>query len=318
MSRANNLKVKIGISIGDYNGIGIEVIIKTLKDHRILELCTPIIYGTTRILSYYKKALKVEQFTYATLHNIDQPNPKTINVFSCWNNEAQVNVGVPTEQSGKHAVQALTIASQHLAEGKIDALVTAPIHKENVQSEKFQYPGHTEFLAHFFNSEDPLMLMVSGDLRVGVATGHIPLNGVDDRLSKDLIMSKLRTMIKSLQVDFGISKPRIAVLGLNPHSGNNGLMGDQEEKIIFPAIEEIRSQKNLVYGPYAADGFFGKGSYQKFDAVLAMYHDQGLIPFKTLSFGQGVNYTAGLPIVRTSPDHGTGFDIAGKDLASPD
>lgn len=313
---ANNEKPIIGITIGDINGIGPEVIIKSLADTRILKICTPVIYGSTKVLAYYKKAIKAEDFNYSQARAQDQFHPKRINVVNCWEEMVEIDTGTVTQAAGKSAFLALETACHDLKQGHLDAIVTAPINKHNIQNESFRFAGHTEYLTQYFEAKDSLMFLVSENLRVGVVTGHIPLQEVSQKINSDLIVKKLKIMAASLRLDFGIQKPKIAVLGLNPHAGEEGLLGKEEADIIKPAIERCKNNGMLVFGPYPSDGFFGTSQYKKVDAVLAMYHDQGLIPFKTLAFDSGVNFTAGLSAVRTSPDHGTAYDIAGKNIAS--
>lgn len=308
--------VKVGISVGDINGVGMEVIMKTLKDNRVLDNVTAVVYGSGRLASYYKKALDYTQFNFVKVNSVDEVKINKPNLVSVWEDEMKITMGESTEEGGAYALKSLEAATADLAAGKIDVLVTAPINKNNIQSEGFNFPGHTEYLTKYANAEESLMLMVDDNLRVGVATNHIPLKEVSEAITKELIVAKVRLMAAALEKDFGIVKPRIAVLGLNPHAGDNGLLGAEEEEIIIPALESLNSEGIMAYGPYPADGLFGSGNYNKFDGILAMYHDQGLVPFKALSGGNGVNFTAGLPIVRTSPDHGTAFDIVGKDIAS--
>jgi len=310
-------KIKIGISIGDVNGIGLEVIIKSLAELQILDYCTPIVYGHTKVASYHRKALGMSDFAFNVISSADAANPKKVNMINCWEEDVKIDLGVANEIGGKYALISLEKATDDLVSGAIDALVTAPINKHNIQSETFKFPGHTEYLQERSGSSDVLMFLLSEDIRVGVVTGHIPLTSVAQSITKEKIVKKLVMMNESLKKDFWIEKPKIAVLGLNPHAGDNGLLGSEEEQIIMPAIQEAFDKGVICFGPYPADGFFGKGSFRQFDAVLAMYHDQGLIPFKTLAFSTGVNYTAGLKFVRTSPDHGTGYDIAGKNVADP-
>jgi 4-hydroxythreonine-4-phosphate dehydrogenase len=310
-------KIKIGISIGDVNGIGLEVIIKSLAELQILDYCTPIVYGHTKVASYHRKALGMGDFAFNVISSADAANPKKVNMINCWEEDVKIDLGVSNEIGGKYALISLEKATDDLVSGAIDALVTAPINKHNIQSETFKFPGHTEYLQERSGSSDVLMFLLSEDIRVGVVTGHIPLTSVAQSITKEKIVKKLMMMNESLKKDFWIEKPKIAVLGLNPHAGDNGLLGSEEEQIIMPAIQEAFDKGVICFGPYPADGFFGKGSFRQFDAVLAMYHDQGLIPFKTLAFSTGVNYTAGLKFVRTSPDHGTGYDIAGKNEADP-
>ncbi|MFP5081244.1 4-hydroxythreonine-4-phosphate dehydrogenase PdxA [Pedobacter sp. JCM 36344] len=310
-------KIKIGISIGDVNGIGLEVIMKSLAELQILDYCTPIVYGHTKVVSYHRKALGMGDFVFNVISSPETANPKKVNMINCWEEDVKIDLGVANEIGGKYALTSLEKATDDLVSGAIDALVTAPINKHNIQSATFNFPGHTEYLQERSGSKDVLMFLLSEDLRVGVVTGHIPLTSVAQSITKDKIMKKLVLMNESLKKDFWIEKPKIAVLGLNPHAGDSGLLGSEEEQVIIPAIKEAFDKGIICFGPYPADGFFGKGSFKQFDAVLAMYHDQGLIPFKTLAFSTGVNYTAGLKFVRTSPDHGTGYDIAGKNEADP-
>ena len=308
------LKPRVGITIGDINGIGPEVIMKALRDSRLFKHFTPIIYGSSKVLSYYRKALNIKELNYVQVKGRDYINNK-INVINCWNETVEISIGEEKKEAGEAALKALQAAVKDLQQGNIDAVVTAPINKNNIQSEDFQFPGQTEFFTNSFETKESLMFLTSDQLRVGVVTGHIPLSKITEKLNKELIMKKASIMERSLKHDFGISKPKIAVLGLNPHAGENGLLGSEDEDFIRPAVIEMKNQGKLIFGPYPSDGFFGKGDYKKFDGVLAMYHDQGLIPFKTLAFNSGVNYTAGLPIIRTSPDHGTAYDISGKNVA---
>ncbi|HRH03746.1 MAG TPA: 4-hydroxythreonine-4-phosphate dehydrogenase PdxA [Bacteroidia bacterium] len=308
--------VKVGISMGDFNGIGMEVIIKTFMDNRMMQLCTPIVYGASRIASFHRKALGIADFSFNIIRDADAANPKMANLINCWDEEIKMELGTSTNLAGEKAIASLELAIADLKSGKIDVLVTAPINKNNVQSATFKFPGHTEYLAEKFDVKDYLMLLVSDDLRIGTVTGHIALNQVASALSTEKIYTKVKLLNNSLIQDFGIRKPKIAVLGLNPHAGDNGLLGEEETKLIIPAIEKLKSEGIMAIGPYAADGFFGSQVYHQFDGVMAMYHDQGLIPFKAMAFESGVNFTAGLPIIRTSPDHGTGYDIAGKNKAS--
>lgn len=316
--KKEGIRVKVGITHGDLNGIGYEIIIKALYDQRILDLITPVVYGVSKVASYHRKVLEMNDFNFNLVKNADAANPKRSNIINCVDEEVKIDIGKSTSIAGDLAYQALEKAIQDMKDKKLDVLVTAPINKKNIQSEKFVFPGHTEYLAEKFESEDFLMMMVSHNIRIGVVTGHIPLGEVSSHLSKELILQKLRIMDRSLQRDFSIPKPRIALLGLNPHAGDNGLLGKEEEEIIIPAIEEAFKEGIHAFGPYAADGFFGSSSFTKFDGILAMYHDQGMIPFKALSFESGVNFTAGLPIIRTSPAHGTAYEIAGKNEASPE
>ncbi|MEM7549334.1 MAG: 4-hydroxythreonine-4-phosphate dehydrogenase PdxA [Bacteroidota bacterium] len=305
----------VGITIGDYNGIGPEIIIKTLSDRRFIQSVTPVIYGHSKVISYYRKVLNEKHFNFEQIKSIGEVNPKRVNVINCWNESVEVNSGNPTEDSGKHAIDALKMCVEDAKSGKINSIVTAPISKKNAQSSDFAYPGHTEYLTESFGIKESLMLLMYENFRVGVVTGHIPLAEVSSTITKELIINKLKVLYKTLKDQFGINKPKIAVLGLNPHAGEEGLLGKEEEEIIQPAIQEFKQDGKIVIGPIPADGYFGTAQYRNYDATLAMYHDQGLIPFKTLAFETGVNFTAGLPIPRTSPDHGTAFSIAGKNKA---
>jgi 4-hydroxythreonine-4-phosphate dehydrogenase len=309
-------KLKIGISIGDVNGIGLEVIIKTLAETKILDYCTPIVYGHTKVASFHRKALNLNDFSFNVINTPDEVNHKRANLINCWEEDVKIELGLSTETGGKYAFLSLERAVNDLVAGTIDALVTAPINKHNIQSESFKFAGHTEYLQERAGAQDSLMFLVSQDLKVGVVTGHIPVGEIAQKITIEGIVSKLKLMNESLKKDFWIRKPKIAVLGLNPHAGDDGLIGNEEQTTIIPAINESKALGILAMGPYAADGFFANGSYKKFDAVLAMYHDQGLIPFKQIAFEDGVNFTAGLSFVRTSPDHGTAYDIAGQNVAS--
>jgi 4-hydroxythreonine-4-phosphate dehydrogenase len=308
--------VRIGITIGDVNGIGPEVIIKALLDNRILTNITPIIYGSGKVMSYHKKAIDAQEFNPFKINHVEEAKKGKINLINCWEDDVKIDLGQSTEEGGKYAFKSLQAATKDLASNKLDAIVTAPINKHNINSKEFDFPGHTEYLTKLSNESDSVMFMISEKLRIGVVSGHEPLASVSKTITKEKILRKLRIMQQSLIKDFAIRAPKIAVLGLNPHAGEKGLLGSEEIEIISPAVEQARNEGILAFGPYPADGFFGSDSFTKFDAVLAMYHDQGLTPFKTLSFGTGVNYTAGLPIVRTSPDHGTGYDLAGKNQAN--
>lgn len=308
-------KPVIGITTGDLNGIGIECILKVFADQRMLDFCVPVIFGSNKVVNYYRKSLPESNFNFSVIKDFSRINPKQVNVFNVWEDEIALNPGSLTDEGGKYAIQSLTAAAQALRDNEIQALITMPIHKKNVQSDLFPYTGHTPFLKQYFEAKDVVMLMCADNMRVGVVTEHIPIQEVAKHITKEAIVSKLSIIKDSLRKDFGIDKPKIAVLGLNPHAGDEGLIGKEDNEIIRPAILEAKKNDLLVYGPYAADGFFARGTHEKFDAILAMYHDQGLIPFKSLAKGSGTNYTAGLPVVRTSPDHGTAFDIAGKDKA---
>jgi 4-hydroxythreonine-4-phosphate dehydrogenase len=304
----------IGISIGDLNGIGTELVLKTFADHRLLELCTPIIFASNKLINFYRKSVPEANFNYQSIKDFTKISHRQINVYNCWEEEVSITPGQLTKTGGDYAIRSLTAAVEALKAGKIQGLVTAPIHKKNTQSEAFNFTGHTPYLKSVFNSNEVVMLMVASTFRVALLTEHIPISEVASKVTRENILSKLQVLNQSLIKDFGISKPKIAVLGLNPHAGDEGLIGTEEETIIKPAIKEAKNQM-LVMGPYSADAFFARRHHERFDAVLAMYHDQGLIPFKSLATGEGVNYTAGLPVVRTSPDHGTAFDIAGKNKA---
>ncbi len=310
-------QIRVGITIGDPNGIGIETILKVFADQRMNEFVLPIVYGNTDLLRFHRKLLEMPDVRLNSIESADEANAKKINVVNIWDERWEPSPGKPDKVAGSYALRSLEAAVADLASNKVDVLVTCPIDKDTIQGEGFKFPGHTEYLAKMSNVEESLMFLVSDRMRIGVVTGHVALKEVADRLTKEAIVLKLRLMHESLVRDFGCNSPRIAVLGLNPHAGDKGLIGSEEHEIIMPAIREVE-QEFFVMGPYGADGFFGTAQYKQFDAVLAMYHDQGLAPFKALAFDSGVNYTAGLPIVRTSPDHGTGYDIAGKGLASPD
>lgn len=309
-----NNKPIIGISIGDLNGIGPEVVIKTLADNRILDMCRPVVFSSNKVINYYKRVTGNQNFNYSSTKDLSNLNNKQVNVFTCWEEEVPIQPGVLNELSGKYAIRSLMVAAQCLKDQQLDALVTAPIHKANTQTSDFTHTGHTPFLKDFFGSKDVLMLLFHNNLRVALATEHIPLSRVASAITKETLASKYNLLKETLIKDFGILKPRIAVLGLNPHAGDDGSIGNEDKDVIVPFIEHMQ-QDNLIFGPFAADAFFAKGSYTEFDAVLAMYHDQGLVGFKTLAQGNGVNFTAGLPVVRTSPDHGTAFDIAGSNKA---
>ena len=313
MTTAN--KPVIGISSGDLNGIGIELIIKVFSDSRILEQCTPVIFSSNKAINFYKKSVPDANMNYQQVKDLSYLNPKQVNIFNCWEEEAVITPGQLTETGGRYAIKSLVAATRALKEKKIQGLVTAPIHKKNIQSPDFSYTGHTPFLKDFFGVQDVAMMLFSGNFRVALVTEHVPVQDVSKYITKEAILSKLKIIHTSLQKDFGIDKPRIAVLGLNPHAGDEGLVGNEEESVIKPAIKDAKNNNILAVGPYSADAFFARRQFEKFDAVLAMYHDQGLIPFKSLAIDEGVNFTAGLPEVRTSPDHGVAFDIAGKNKA---
>jgi 4-hydroxythreonine-4-phosphate dehydrogenase len=311
-------KIKIGITHGDINGISYEIILNTLSDPRILEICTPIVYGSAKAAAYHRKTLNLNNANINTVRSIDEIHNKRANLINCVDDNIKVELGKPTQLAGEAAFSALEFAVADLKNGKIDALVTAPINKFNIQSEKFNFKGHTDYLQNRFGANDTLMFMVSDLLKIGLVNEHYALKNVPAMVTQDRILSKLKLMNTSLVEDFNISRPTIAVLALNPHAGDNGLIGTEENEIIIPAIKAARDMNIMALGPFPADGFFGSDSYTKFNAVLAMYHDQGLIPFKALTLGEGINYTAGLPIIRTSPAHGTAYEIAGKGQASSD
>ncbi|MFW5820310.1 MAG: 4-hydroxythreonine-4-phosphate dehydrogenase PdxA [Bacteroidota bacterium] len=308
-------KIKIGISQGDINGISYEIIIKSLMDNRINELCIPIIYGSPKVAAYHRKTLNIENFNLNSITRAEEAHDKRSNIINCIDDNIRVELGKSTKMAGEASHYALEAAVKDLQEGKIDALVTAPINKHNIQSKNFNFSGHTEYLQYIFDSKEVLMLMVSDLLKVGVVAGHVPVKNLTEFITREKVLSKIQVMNSSLITDFGVRKPKIAVLGLNPHAGDNGLLGDEEIETIIPAIKEAKEKGIMALGPYPADGFFGSGNYKGFDAVLAMYHDQGLAPFKALVIDEGVNFTAGLPVIRTSPAHGTAYDLAGKNEA---
>lgn len=316
MNRSKN-KLKVAISCGDINGIGLEVVIKSFLDTRMLELCTPIVYANSKTAGAYRKELGIQDFSFNVISTHDKSNPKKVNLISVVDKQVEIKLGAVSKEAGELAYKSLTSATDALASNHAEVLVTAPIHKQNIPWEHEDIKGHTEYLAHYANEDHPLMLMVHNDLRVGVVTGHVPLKEVASVLTKEKIVTTLEVFTKSLIQDFNIHQPKIAVLGLNPHAGDDGVIGREEKDMIIPAIEAFNANGGIAVGPFPSDGFFGSGQFKKFDGVLAMYHDQGLIPFKTISNNEGVNFTAGLPIVRTSPDHGTAFDIAGKNIADP-
>ena len=307
-------KIKLGISIGDFNGIGIEVVLKTFLDKRMLDFCTPIIFASTKLVTNYQKQTNIN-VPFNGIKELDNAVEGKINILSLWKEEIELKIGEPTSLSGEYAFKSLQEATKALANNQIDVLVTAPINKDNIQSEEFKFPGHTEYLESQLEGES-LMILMSENFRIGLVTGHIPVSKISETITSELIKQKVEILHTSLIQDFAISKPKIAVLGLNPHCGDNGVIGTEDDVVIRPTIAEIQESGKIVYGPYAADSFFGSGNYKNFDAVLAMYHDQGLGPFKTIAFGGGVNFTAGLSRVRTSPDHGTAYELAGKDKAN--
>jgi len=306
--------IKVGISLGDYNGIGMEVILKTLNNPDLNKLCTPVLYASPKVFSYYKKLLDMQQLNLKFTNDANQLHDKKSNLVVCWEEETPINPGQASSGSGEYAFRSLERATQDILEGKIDVLVTAPLDKSTVNKADRPFTGHTEYLAQQANS-DHLMVLTCDELRVALVTGHVPLNAVAEKITKDKVLGRIQAFEASLKKDFGIVKPRIAVLGLNPHAGDKGLLGKEDSEQIQPAVKKASESGILAFGPYPADGIFGSGEYKKFDGVLAMYHDQGLIPFKLMGFEDGVNFTAGLPFVRTSPDHGTAYNIAGKNLA---
>lgn len=305
-----------GISHGDINGIGYEVIIKALSDPMITDFCTPVVYGSPKVAAYHRKALNISNFSFNNIRSIDEAHPKKANMINCLDDNTRVELGKSTQHGGEAALISLERAMTDVLSGKVDVLVTAPIDKHNIQSDNFHFSGHTEYLKSKARADEVLMFMIGDTMRIGIATGHVPLKDVPGLITIDLLMKKLRLMNQSLSYDFAVRKPKIAVLGLNPHAGDNSLLGSEEEQIITPAIQQARKEGILAFGPFPCDGFFGAGSFAKFDGILAMYHDQGLTPFKAISFESGVNFTAGLPFIRTSPVHGTAFQIAGKGEAS--
>ena len=309
----NKDNVIVGISIGDINGIGLEIILKTFEDKRMLELCTPVLFASKKLISTFKSILNID-VQIQTIQNIDAVIHGKLNLINVWQEDVEVSLGKTNANGGKYALLSLEAATNELHNGKIDVLVTAPINKNTIQSETFKFPGHTEYLEQILGG-NALMILIHEKLRVALLTGHIPINEVSNSISAELIENKIEVLNKTLFEDFSITKPKIAILSINPHAGDNGVIGNQDNEILIPTIEKIKKEGKLVYGPYAADSFFGSENYLNFDAILAAYHDQGLTPFKTLAFGKGVNYTAGLNQIRTSPDHGTAFDIAGKGIA---
>ena len=311
-----NKSIRVGISVGDIHGIGMEVIIKTLSDTRMLQSCTPVVFGSPKMASFYRKQLNIQDFSFNFIRSWEGINQKQASLFVTWEDEIPLDPGTEQASGGEYALKSLDAGIQALKEGQIDVLVTAPLNKHNIRLPQGEFRGHTEYLGAAFGKSNPLMMMVSEQLKIVPVTGHIPLSEVHSKINKEKITEHILATIHSLQQDFLIRKPRIAVLGLNPHAGDAGLLGNEEEKAIIPAIQWLKEQGHTVFGPFASDGFFGTSAFINYDAVVAMYHDQGLIPFKTLSFSTGVNFTAGLPVIRTSPDHGVGYDIAGKNKAS--
>jgi len=315
MSVPTDNKPIIGFSCGDINGIGIELILKVLSDNRVLDIFTPVVFANNKAINFYRKTLPEVNLNFSAIKDSSKINHRQVNLFNCWEEDVAITPGEMNDIGGKYAIISLSVAAEALKAGKIDGLVTAPIHKKNIQSSSFNYTGHTPFLKSLFGVNDVAMLMIAENMKIGLLTEHVAVKDVAQVISKDSIISKLHVINQSLKRDFCISKPKIAVLGLNPHAGDEGLIGKEEIEIIKPAIKEAKQKGILCFGPYSADAFFARGQYEKFDAVLALYHDQGLIPFKSLSLVEEVNFTAGLKAVRTSPDHGTAFDIAGKGVA---
>ncbi len=315
-----NKLIRVGITHGDINGIGYEVILKTFSDNRITELCTPIIYGSSKIAAYHRKALELAPVNMSVISRAEEAGDNRVNIINCVDDDTKVELSQPTDIAGEAAYKALEAAVNDLKRGMIDVLVTAPINKNNIQNDKFTFPGHTEYLEECFGHHEnkALMILMKDELRVALVTGHIPLSDVVEKITKEAIIDKLLVFNKSLIQDFGIIKPRIAVLSLNPHAGDGGVIGEEEDMVILPAMQEAEKQGVMSFGPFPSDGFFGASMYESFDGVLAMYHDQGLAPFKVLAMKEGVNFTAGLSVVRTSPAHGTAYNIAGKNQASED
>lgn len=316
MSERKDDKIRVAITCGDPHGVGLETVIKVFSDPRMAEQITPILYAHPEAIKAHRRAMHADEFQYTSIHHAGEAHPRKVNLINVWKDfKGVLEIGKPSKEAGEMAFRSLEMATNDLASNKADVLVTAPIDKDTIQNKDFNFPGHTEYLAKVAGTDKVLMFLVSDVLKVGIVTGHVPLKDVAQHISKERILEKLRLMNDSLTRDFGVPRPRIAVLGLNPHAGDNGLLGSEEKEIILPAVREAFDKGLLTFGPYGADGFFGSGAYKQFDAVLAMYHDQGLAPFKALAFDSGVNFTAGLPIVRTSPDHGTAYDLAGKGKA---
>lgn len=311
---SNKEKLIVGISIGDLNGIGSEIVLKTFQDSRMLEFCTPVIFASVKLMSYFIKEYELDMSVYG-IENLQSVVHKKVNVLNVWKEPVDIEFGKEDKAIGAYAVKSLEAAVLALKEDKVDVLVTAPINKSSVQSKSFKFPGHTDYLAKQLGGQS-LMLMISDDLRIGLLTDHVAIKDIASTITRELIENKINTVHKTLIQDFGIVKPKIAVLGINPHVGDNGVIGTEDNELLEPTLSNLRNNGKLVYGPYAADSFFGSGNYKNFDAIVASYHDQGLVPFKTLAFGNGVNYTAGLTKIRTSPDHGTAYDMAGKNEAN--
>lgn len=312
----NNRKIRVGITHGDINGIGYEVILKTFSDAMMMELCTPIVYGSPKVATYHRKAMDIPT-NFCIIGTAKEAQGDRLNILNCTEDELKVDLGKATPEAGKAALDALEKAMEDYREGLIDVLVTAPINKHTIQSETFHFPGHTEYIEERVgNGEKALMILMKGDFRIALVTGHVPVKDIASTITQELIKEKLTIFHRSLKQDFAIDNPRIAVFSLNPHAGDNGVIGTEEQEVIIPAMKEMIANGIQCFGPYPADGFMGSGNYSHFDGILAMYHDQGLAPFKTMAMDEGVNYTAGLPIVRTSPAHGTAYDIAGQGTAS--
>lgn len=310
-------KVIIGITHGDINGIGYEVILKTLADNNVYDSFVPVIYGSAKVAAFHRKLCDIQNINLNVINSVEDAHAKKINIINCTDDELKVEPGRSTEEAGKAAFAALERATSDLKRGALQAIVTAPINKNNIQSKDFHFPGHTEYLEEKFGTGTPaLMLLINDVMRVAVVTGHIPVKDIPTKLTSELILEKLTVLNSALKSDFTVIKPRIAVLGLNPHAGDEGVIGNEEQTVIIPAMKEAEKKGICCFGPYAADGFFGSGHFSKFDGILAMYHDQGLAPFKTISMESGVNYTAGLSVIRTSPAHGTAYEIAGQNKAS--
>ncbi len=316
ITNRNNAPIKIGISQGDINGIGYEVMLKCFADNRMMEICTPVLYGSSKVLSYHKKLIGANDFSFVNIRDAEKAERGKFNILNIIQEEVKIDIGQPTEVGGRLAAYSLDKTCEDVMTGKLDAIVTNPINKKAIQSKDFNFPGHTEYLTKKFGAEESLMIMTCRNIHIGIMTNHLALKEIPNVVTKDLILRKLKVMDLSLKRDFGIRMPKIAVLALNPHAGDKGLIGTEDDEIVAPAIKEAFEQGILAFGPYPSDGFFGNGSMNDFDGVMALYHDQGLIPFKLLSFTEGVNFTAGLPYVRTSPAHGTAYEIAGKNKAS--
>ena len=312
----NNRKIRVGITHGDVNGIGYEVILKSFADATMLELCTPVVYGSPKVATFHRKSMDIST-NFCIINTVEDAQESKLNILNCTEDELKVEISKATPEAGKAALDALERALQDYRDGLIDVLVTAPINKHNIQSDTFHFPGHTEYIEERVGeNRKALMILLKDDFRVALVTGHLPIREVADAITKELVMEKLSIFHRSLKEDFGIDAPRIAVFSLNPHAGDHGVIGTEESEVIVPAIQEMVAKGVQCFGPYPADGFMGSGNYCHFDGILAMYHDQGLAPFKAMAMDEGVNFTAGLPIVRTSPAHGTAYDIAGQGIAS--